>query len=104
MGKLPPPKYVAEFDRVMKTGFRVREARQGWFLISDAYPPDQVDFSTPSTLPTGWISGRYVGFELQTERAFVSPDPSSAVAAANWTENGAERRFTYRHPVECRGE
>lgn len=104
VGVLPPPEYSPEFDRVMAVSFDVIETRDGWFRIANAYRADD-NASEPSTLPSGWISGRHVGFELQTDKAFVAPDPGSAVAAAAWMDSdGALRLFEYRHPTECRGE
>jgi hypothetical protein len=104
VGILPPPEYSPEFDRVMAVTFDVIETRDDWFRIANAYRADD-DAGQPSTLPSGWISGRHVGFELQTDLAFVAPDPRSAVVAAAWMDSdGAFRRFEYRHPTECRGE
>ena len=104
VGTLPPPEYSPEFDRVMAVAFDVIETRDGWFRITNAYRADD-DASEPSTLPSGWISGRHVGFALQTDKAFIAPDPGSAVVAAAWMDSdGALRLFEYRHPTECRGE
>jgi hypothetical protein len=104
VGVLPPPAYSPEFDRVMAVTFDVIETRGGWFRIANAYRADD-NASQASTLPSGWISGRHVGFALQTDVAFAEPDPRSAVVAAAWMDSdGALRLFEYRHPTECRGE
>lgn len=104
VGVLPPPAYSPDFDRVMAVVFDVIETRDGWFRIANAYRADD-NAGEPSTLPSGWISGRHVGFELQTDKAFVAPDPGSAVVAAAWMDSdGALRLFEYRQPTECRGE
>jgi hypothetical protein len=104
VGVLPSPEYSPEFDRVMAVSFDVIETRDAWFRIANAYRADD-NAGEPSTLPAGWISGRHVGFALQTDKAFVEPDPGSAVVAAAWMDSdGALRLFEYRHPTECRGE
>ncbi len=104
VGVLPPPAYSPEFDRLMAVTFDVVETRDGWFRIANAYRADD-NAGEPSTLPSGWISGRHVGFALQTDVAFAAPDPGSAVVAAAWMDSdGALRLFEYRHPTECRGE
>ncbi len=104
IGRLPPAEYSPDFDRVMAVSFDVIETRDGWFRIANAYR-GRDSLAAPSTLPSGWISGRHVGFALQTDKAFVSPDPGSAVVAAAWMDSdGALRLFEYRHPTECRGE
>jgi hypothetical protein len=104
VGKLPPPEYVEEFDRVMAVSFDVVETRDGWFRIANAYR-GRDSMGEASTLPSGWISGRHVGFELQTDKVFAAPDPSSPVVAEVWMDSdGALRRFEYRQPTECRGE
>ena len=56
------------------------------------------------TLPSGWISGRYLDFALQTDLAFAEPDPSSPVVAAHWEDEEGGHPFGYRHPSACRGE
>jgi hypothetical protein len=104
VGVLPPPEYSPAFDRVMAVTFDVIETRDGWFRIANAYLAND-DAGEPSGLPSGWISGRHVGFELQTDVAFAEPDPGSPVVAAAWMDSdGALRRFEYRQPSECRGE
>ena len=104
VGVLPPPEYSPEFDRVMAVSFDVIETRDGWFRIANAYRADD-NAGEPSTLPSGWISGRHVGFSLQTDKTFAAPDPGSAVVAAAWMDSdGVLRQFEYRHPTECRGE
>lgn len=104
VGKLPPRRYVAEFDREMSTSFDIEETRNGWFRISNPYAPDTEDYGKPSTLPSGWISGRYVGFALQSDIAFAAPDPQSQVIATSWHSPNGIRQFGYRQPMECRGK
>lgn len=102
VGTLPPPKYIEEMERVMRTGFDIIETRDGWFHIANAYPNDMIDPKRPP-LPAGWIHGRFVSFALQTDKAFVAPDPRSEVVATSWDSPDGIRQFSYRQPMECRG-
>lgn len=103
VGKLPPPKYDPDFEREMKADFDILEIRDGWVRIG-VKEEKYLDPTRPRPL-AGWISGRYVGFALQTDLAFAAPDPRSAVVASTWHQKGGEiRPFTYRNPSECRGK
>jgi hypothetical protein len=102
VGRLPPPERIEGRD--FATGFDVVEARDGWFRIENAYPWDY-DGSRPLNLPAGWISGRYLAFQLGTDKAFAQPDPNSAVVATAWIDRDGERHeFAVANPTACRGE
>lgn len=104
IGRLPPPERNADADRSFAVEFDVVESRGGWFRIANARRWSDNAGQRP-TLPSGWISGRYLGFELQTDIAFAAPDPSSPRVATSWREQGGGGRFfRYRHPSACRGE
>ncbi len=83
--------------------FDVVEARDGWFRIENARRWSQAGQGA-STLPSGWVSGRFVGFQLQTDKAFAEPDPASPVVVTSWDEDGGLSQFGYRNPTACRGE
>lgn len=100
VGKLPPP--VEEEQREWATGFDVVEARGGWFRIANVTSFDPAD-SHPLDI-SGWIEGRYLGFELQTDKSFAKPDPASPVVATNWADHdGVLHRFSFRNPTDCKG-
>ena len=92
---------------MVPTTFEIIEVRDGWVRISDTVAPEDY-FPWPEkriALPSGWISGRYVGFELQTDKAFAEPDPGSPMVASTWeTSEGFDHPLTYRHLLDCRGE
>lgn len=102
VGKLPPKRERGEI-LVGAARFKVVEARDGWFRIADAGL--FVDPDTPEQpLPSGWIDGSYVDFELHTDRAFAAPDPTSTIVVTNWQTKAHERRdFAFEHPVACKG-
>ena len=102
VGRLPPPVFDSELERPMAMSFQVVESRDGWFRITDAAPPDGSVTAEP--LPSGWISGRYVDFSIQTDLAFAEPDPSSAVVASAWRDEDGGHQISYRRPSGCRGE
>lgn len=99
LGRLPTARYEAEFERDMRSGFAIVEVRDGWVRIREAYDPA----GKALDLPEGWISARHVGFDLQTDKAFAEPDPTSAVVAKTRFTNGVERRFAWRDLAGCRG-
>jgi len=102
VGRLPPPQRVEDLD--FATEFDVVEARNGWFRIVNA-APWQNEGSRSTGLPSGWISGRFLDFQLQTDKAFAQPDAASAVVATSWRDSGGERHeLGYRNPTACRGE
>ena len=102
VGRLPPPERIEGRD--FATGFDVVEARNGWFRIVNARRWDD-DGSRPSNLPSGWISGRYLDFALQTDRAYAAPDPGSAVVATSWRDRNDERHdLAVENATACRGE
>lgn len=109
LGQLPRSKYIQDEDwgdRVVPTTFDIVEVRDGWVRITNVVAPE--DYFAPGplkyTLPSGWISGRYVGFELQGEKAFAEPDPGSPVVASSWeTSEGFDHPLTYRNLLDCRG-
>lgn len=100
VGKLPPARYVAEFEREMRSGFGIREVRGGWVRIADPVDPEGKALGVKE----GWVSARHVGFDLQTDKAFAEPDPSSAVVGRTTFVDGREERFAWRDLAECRGE
>ncbi len=103
VGALPPPEPGEDIEVDFGTTFDVVESRNGWFRIENARRWTQVGHG-PSTLPSGWISGRYLTFQLQTDKAFAEPDPSSPTVLTSWMDNGTLTQFGYRNPTECRGE
>jgi hypothetical protein len=102
VGRLPPPEHIE--DRDFATEFDVLESRDGWFRIANARRWSE-ESAHSASLPSGWISGRFLRFALQTDRAFASPDPNSQVVAFTWRDgSGTIQPFAYRHPTACRGE
>jgi hypothetical protein len=102
VGRLPPPEQVEDLH--FATEFDVVESRNGWFRIANARRWSE-EGAQASTLPSGWISGRFLRFALQTDRAFASPDPNSRVVAFTWRDGaGMIQPFAYRDPTDCRGE
>lgn len=102
VGRLPPEERVDDY--LFATGFDVVESRNGWFRIANAYRWSD-ERGGPSTLPSGWISGRFLDFALQTDKAFAEPDPASRVVATSWIDSRDERHeIGFRHPTACRGE
>lgn len=86
-------------------GFTIVEARNGWFYIDRAYGY-AADGETMRDLPMrGWISGRHIGFGLQTEKAFAAPDLRAPVVTTAG-EDGAGRfvELRHRYPSDCKGE
>lgn len=102
VGRLPPPHYDADSERSFAVEFTVVEAKDGWFRIVGAY---RYGYGKPGdkALPSGWISGRYVTFQLQTEKAFAAPDPRSDIVA-HVRNDGGVYPFPYRQPSDCHGE
>jgi len=103
LGTLPPPEPGEDVEVDFGATFDVVEARDGWFRIENARRWSQAGRGA-STLPSGWISGRFVGFQLQTDKAFAAPDPASTVVVTSWEEDGGLSQFGYRHPTACHGE
>jgi hypothetical protein len=103
LGALPPPEPGEDIEVDFGTTFDVVESRNGWFRIANARRWTQVGHG-PSTIPSGWISGRYLTFQLQTDKVFEAPDPSSPTVLTSWMDNGTLTQFNYRNPTECRGE
>jgi len=103
LGALPPPEPGEDIEVDFGATFDVVESRNGWFRIENARRWSQAGAGA-STLPSGWISGRYLTFQLQTDKAFAAPDPSSPTVLTSWMDNGTLTQFNYRNPTECRGE
>jgi Bacterial SH3 domain len=101
IGRLPAPETVEDTQRFV--GFDVTESRGGWFRIRNAYRWS-ADAGAPSTLPSGWISGRYLDFQVQSEVAYAAPDPASRVVAMAWEDANGFHELRTRGPLECRGE
>ena len=107
LGRLPRAKFSPADDRVLYTVFDIIEVRDGWVRIGNPIAPDDYFAEGPprTKLPSGWISGRYVAFEIQGDKAFAQPDPGSPVIASRWTTpTGGEHPMRYRHLLDCRGE
>ena len=102
VGTLPPPERGEDIEVDFGATFDVVGSRDGWFLIQNARRWSQQ--GGPSTLPSGWISGRYLTFQLMTDKAFAAPDPSAPVVVTSFQEDGGLSQFRYRHPTACRGE
>ena len=103
VGTLPPPEPGEDIEVDFGTTFDVVESRDGWFRIENAQRWSQQG-GAASSLPSGWISGRYLTFQLQTDKAFEAPDPGARVVLTSWDDNGTLTQFRYRNPTECRGE
>lgn len=101
VGRLPPPRYDPDFEREMKADFDILEIRDGWVRIG-MKDPDSWSPAYPKP-PAGWISGRYVGFDLQSDKAFVEPDPKSRLVASAREGPQGIMPFSFRNPSECRG-
>lgn len=102
VGRLPPP--VTDGEYAFGVGFRVVEARNGWFRIQAPRPWSEDETPPPANLPTGWIEGRSLDFALQTDKAFAAPNPRAAVVATSWQASDGAHTFDYRLPSDCRGE
>lgn len=103
LGTLPPPESHPDNETQFGATFDVVESRDGWFRIRNARRWSE-EGRGASTLPEGWISGRYLAFQLMTDKAFAQPDPAATVVLTSWEEDGGLVQFHYRHPTECRGE
>ena len=103
LGTLPPPEPGEDVEVDFGATFDVVEARDGWFRIENARRWSQAGQGA-STLPSGWISGRYLGFQLVTDKAFAEPNSGSPVVAIAFAEDGGLSQFAYRQPSACRGE
>jgi hypothetical protein len=64
----PPGTEFAEFG----AEFHVVEMRDGWAKVTGA-----TSFERTATGPDGWIDGRQIAFEAQTQIAFAAPDAGS---------------------------
>jgi hypothetical protein len=64
----PPGSEFADFG----AEFRVVAMRDGWAKVTGA-----TSFERKATGPDGWINGRQIAFEAQTQIAFAAPDAGS---------------------------
>ena len=103
LGTLPPPEPGQDIEVDFGVTFDVVESRNGWFRIENARRWSE-EGRGPSRLPAGWISGRYLTFQLQTDKVFAAPDPGSPVVLTSWDDNGTLMQFRYNHPTGCSGE
>ena len=103
LGTLPPPEDHPDNETAFGATFDVLESRDGWFRIRNARRWSQ-EGRDPSTLPSGWISGRYLAFQLLTDKVFEAPDPASRLVLTSEMVEGTLTQFRYRRPTECRGE
>jgi hypothetical protein len=91
-GKLPGASYDPDLGADVGTDIDVIEARDGWFRIRSHEPELQ-----------GWIPGRYIEFDLQTDKAFAAPDSSAAVVATSWDTAEGRTTLTWNEPSDCKG-
>ena len=103
LGTLPPPESHPDNETAFGATFDVVESRNGWFRIRNAHRWSDAG-SGPSNLPEGWISGRYLTFQLMTDKVFAEPRADAPVVLTSWDEDGTLMQFRYRSPTECRGE
>ena len=103
VGRLPPPESHPDNETMFGATFDVVESRNGWFRIENARRWSQ-EGRGASRLPSGWISGRFLQFQLMTDQVFAAPDPASPIVLSSWDEGGTLIQFHYRRPTECRGE
>ena len=103
VGTLPPPESHPDNETQFGATFDVVGFRDGWFRIENARRWSDPGRG-PSTLPAGWISGRYLRFQLMTDKVFAAPTPDSPVVLTSWNEGGTLMQFHYRHPTSCMGE
>ena len=101
---LPPPK--DDFA----TEFSVTGAKDGWFRIDQATVPDYIDDNDKSAFKgVGWVSGRYVGFSLETWR-LNSISWTTSPVVVDFTkkggpngEDGGSDNFKLERVYDCRG-
>jgi hypothetical protein len=103
VGALPPPESHPDNETAFGATFDVVESRNGYFRIRNAHRWSDAGGGA-STLPEGWISGRYLTFQLMTDKVFAEPRPDAPVVLTSWDEDGTLMQFRYRNPTECRGE
>ena len=84
-----------DLERDIGTEMDVLEARDGWFRIRGY---------DPSPFVEGWIAGRYLEFDLQTDKVFAAPDSGAAVVATSWDTPDGHISFTWRDPSDCKGK
>lgn len=72
-----PPQPDDELEGHLPALFTVVEARNGWVRIADVRIPDAKTGTHRASAIQGWVSGRMVGYSLQTEVGFQRPDPAS---------------------------
>jgi len=97
VGTLPASTYDPDIDAQVGTDLDVIEARDGWFRVLSYDPFPSVK---------GWIPGRYIEFDLQTDFVHAAPDANSAVVATSWDlpDGGGRMFFTWREPSDCKGK
>jgi hypothetical protein len=100
---LPPPK-----DDIA-TEFSITGAKDGWFRIDQATVPNYGDDNDKSAFTgEGWISGRYVGFWLETDALHRISWTTSPVVVdfsqkgPNGEEGGVDK-FKLERVYNCRG-
>ncbi|KRA20976.1 SH3 domain-containing protein [Lysobacter sp. Root604] len=75
-----PPGPDDELEGHLPVGFTIVEARDGWVRIANVSIPDPDSGAHRASPISGWVSGKKVGYALQTEVGFERPDPTSPVA------------------------
>lgn len=84
--------------------FRAVEARAGWFRITDVMFSPLGHDDRAKRYPDGWIHGSKIGFVLQSDFAFTTPDPSSRQVATSWQNEDGLHEIAYREVDDCSGE
>ena len=95
VGRLPEAKFDPDLERDIGTEMDVLEARDGWFRIRGY---------DPSPFVEGWIAGRHLEFDLQTDKVFAAPDSGAAVVATSWDTPDGHISFTWRDLSDCKGK
>lgn len=72
-----PPGPDDELEGHLPVGFTIVEARNGWVRIAEVSIPDPGSGAHQASAISGWVSGKKVGYALQTEAGFERPDPNS---------------------------
>jgi len=92
IGRLPAATYDPDIGAELGPEMDVLEARNGWFRVRSHDPT-----------VSGWVPGRVLEFDLQTDKAFIAPDANGAVVATSWDMPDGRMQFTWREPSDCKG-
>ena len=97
---LPPAVPEAPGELELGVRFDITASSNGWLRIRDA--SDESAAERRVFAGQGWVSGRHVGFQVQSTKAFTRPDPASPVAVA--FGHPMEDLATVERVVACSGE